>query len=352
MKIRCEDIPGAEIVAGGKTFLHFAGTSYLGMQTHAEFLEMISRHTKGVGAHWGASRVGNIQLEVYGRVEDTLAAWMGSPACLTLSSGFLAARLLADYFISLGHPCLFSPNCHEALLSGGHQRQKDWDSLAYQLQESAQKRPGVKPVVFTDTMGGPTGAGPVWERLGELPHEIILVADDSHGLGIAGENGSGSWKTLSAMGFSELLLCGSLGKAMGITGGVVAGSQQRLDSLQHTPFFAGASPAPPAGLAALGEALDAGLYWQAFQRLLASVRFVVEKVGALDFLSFYPDYPVITFRNPALAGYLRQHHILITDFEYAAEGESASPSRIVITSAHQHRHLTKLSELLLAFEES
>ncbi len=352
MKIHCKGIPGAEIPAEGKSFLHFAGTSYLGMQTHAEFLEMIARHTRRIGSHWGASRVGNIQLEVYGRVEEALASWMGSPACLTLSSGFLAARLLADYFGSLGHPCFFSPNCHEALLTGRHQRQKDWDSLNRCLQEAIKEHHGGTPVVFTDTRGGSTGAGPIWERLEALPRECILVADDSHGLGIVGEDGSGSWKNLSGMGFYELLLCGSLGKAMGITGGVVAGSRQRLEGLQHTPFFAGASPAPPAGLSALGEALDAGLYRQAFQRLINSVRYVEGQVGALELLSCYPDYPVITFHNPALAGYLKAHNILITDFDYAAEGESASPSRIVITSAHQKGHLTKLADLLLAFKES
>ena len=352
MKIHCEGIPGAELVIEGKSFLHFAGTAYLGMQTHPDFLEMIARHTRRIGSHWGASRVGNIQLEVYQRVEGTLASWIGSQACLTLSSGFLAARLLADYFVSLGHPCFFSPNCHEALLTVGHKRQNNWDSLVLRLQECIKEHPGVKPVVFTDTMGGTTGAGPIWEYLEGLPRECILVADDSHGLGVVGEDGSGSWKSLSGMGFRELLLCGSLGKAMGITGGVVAGSLKQLEGLRYTPFFAGASPAPPAGLYALGEALNSGLYKKAFQHLIKSVRYLEGRIGKLGFLKWYPSYPVITFHYPALARYLKEHSILITDFEYAAEGDATSPSRIVISSAHRQEHLTKLADLLLAFKES
>ncbi|MEJ2163248.1 MAG: aminotransferase class I/II-fold pyridoxal phosphate-dependent enzyme [Robiginitalea sp.] len=345
-------IPGPELQVEGQTYLYFGGTSYLGMQTDPEFLRLLARYTRQIGSHLGASRTGNIQLGTYEHAEKSLAKWIASPSCLTLSSGFLAARLLADYFRALEHPCFFSPNCHEALLPVGTQRSPDWETLYHAVEDCPEKLSGTLPVVFTDTMGSSTHAGPVWEQLQGLPRACILVADDSHGLGIVGADGSGSWKTIAAMGFNELVLCGSLGKALGITSGVVSGLETRIAALRKTGFFAGASPAPPAGLAAMAEALEEGWYLKKFRRLIESVTFLRQQTGHLKFLNFSSDYPVITFRNRPLSKYLLENKVLITDFQYAAEGGATSPSRIVISSAHQDTHLRSLVNLLLSFEES
>ncbi|MEJ2585018.1 MAG: aminotransferase class I/II-fold pyridoxal phosphate-dependent enzyme [Robiginitalea sp.] len=351
MNFSSEAIPGTEIQKDGKSYLYFGGTSYLGMQRDPEFLKLMSEGMRRLGTHWGASRVGNVTLPVYQRAEAALASWMGSPACLTLSSGFLAARLVAEYFFRR-HTCFFSPNCHEALLPPGSTRQPDWESLARTL-ETYLVQPGAgPPVVFTDSMGGPGRPGPVWDLLEELPKKCILVADDSHGIGISGPDGSGSWKALDAMGFKELVVCGSLGKAMGVTAGFAAGTAQRLAQLEKTPFFAGASPAPPTGLSTLTKALESGMYQKKWQRLNARVKFLQDRIGSLDLLMFQKAYPVLGFRNRRLAQFLLERNILITDFEYPAEGDALSYSRIVITAAHQETQLQYLAAVLKEFRNS
>ena len=352
MRLPCHAIPGPEIAIEGRTYLYFGGTSYLGMQTDPEFLEAAALHTREMGTHWGASRSGNVYLSIYPEAESRLASWMGSPSCLTMSSGFLAARLLSEYFRGPRYACFYSPNCHEALLAAGGERARDWDGLYKSLEAFLTGNSRAVPVVFSDTMGGPERGGPVWDQLGRLPGECILVADDSHGIGITGADGSGSWKLLSEMGFRELVLCGSLGKAMGVTSGVISGTSKTLESLQATPFFSGASPAPPAGLSALAEGLEKGWYRQKQTRLKELLRYFYGAVGHLELLQFSPDYPVITFRNRALAKYLREQHVVITDFQYKAEAGPSSPSRIVITSSHQVTHLRRLAGLLCSFEES
>ena len=351
MKFRSEAIPGTEVMREGIPYLYFGGTSYLGMQTDPDFLERAARFTQTLGTHWGASRAGNLQLDIYRNAEASLASWLGSPACLTLSSGFLAARFLADFFVRLGHPCFFSPNCHEALLPPGAARQPGWEALGMAVARSGDQSGEKPPVVFTDSMGGDR-PGPVWELLEQLPRECILVADDSHGLGITGPGGSGSWKPLSSMGFRELLLCGSLGKAMGVTAGLVAGSADRLGELEKTAFFAGASPAPPAGLATLLNSLESGCYLEKLERLQARVCYLQDRVRHLPFLAFQEGYPVLGFRNRMLARYLLDSRVLITDFDYAAEGDSTSQSRIVVTAAHQEPQLLRLAELLAEFRDS
>jgi 7-keto-8-aminopelargonate synthetase-like enzyme len=352
MTLQTEGIPGPEVRAGGETYLYFGGTAYLGMQTDPRFLDLLAAHTMRLGAHWGASRMGNLTLGVYAAAEARLARWMQSPACLTLSSGFLAARLVAEYFHAQDHPCFFSPNCHAALLLPGHSRQATWDHLKEALSRYLAAGPEIPPVIFTDTMGDESSPGPVWELLGTLPREIILVADDSHGLGTCGPGGTGSYKPLEALGFRELLLCGSLGKAMGITAGVIAGPQPRIEALKQTPLFAGASPAPPAGLATLAESLERGWYHEKFLRVSGLAAALQGQLPPSLPVQWQPGYPVFSFRFPALARHLRDNHILITDFQYAAEGATSSPSRIVITAAHQEAHLQRLNTILSTFREA
>lgn len=349
MKIKTEVIPGARLQVGEHSYLYFGGTSYLGIQTHPQFRELLAENTLKIGSHWGASRAGNLVLSVYEATEKELAAWLGSEACLTLSSGFMAARLLVEYFKLQGHPCFFSPNCHEALLPADGQRAPDWEELRKTLTDIPIKKGGVAPVVFTDTVGTGNRPGPVWDILKSLPKACILVADDSHGLGICGEDGSGSWKNLSNAGFGDLLLCSSLGKAMGITAGMVSGPTRILNRLKETAFFEGASPAPPAGLASLADGLNKGLYLQQYRRLLENVDYFNQKVGPLKIFQSHPGYPVFYFTDPDLALYLLEHRVLITDFKYAAEAGDSSPKRIVISAVHEKIHLDQLIALLEAY---
>jgi 7-keto-8-aminopelargonate synthetase-like enzyme len=228
-------------------------------------------------------------------------------------------------------------------------RTADWNVLGNLLRETVSKKGERTPVVFTDTVGSDTRPGPVWDALATLQRECILVADDSHGIGICGPDGSGSWKALSEFGFRGLLLCASLGKALGVTAGMVAGPSGILERLRDTPFFAGASPAPPAGLGAMAEALDRGRYREKFNQLVRIVDYFQQKTKGLSILSRFPRYPVFYVAEPKLASYLRANRIFITDFEYAAEAGSTSPRRIVLTAAHQARHIDPLAGALTAF---
>lgn len=349
MKVQADNIPGPRIRIGDTSYLYFGGTAYLGAQTDYEFRKMLANFTLELGSHWGASRAGNLVLSVYEKTESALASWLGSEACLTLSSGFMAARLLVEYFAATGRPCFFSPNCHEALLPPGRKRIPDWKTLQRELEECLTEDGKMKPVVFTDTIGGNLHPGPIWETLKSLPQACTVVADDSHGLGICGSDGSGSWKALSELGFRELLLCSSLGKAMGITAGMIAGPAKILEALKLTPFFVGASPAPPSGLAALAKSLNNGFYLQQHLRLLENVEYFNQKVGNMKILKSYPGYPVFYFANKELAAHLFRSRIFITDFEYAAEAGTDSPKRIVLSAAHEKIHLDRLAEILNAF---
>ncbi len=348
MNIRLDHIPGPEFEAEGVSYLYFGGTAYLGMQQLPEFKALLAEAILRAGTHWGASRGGNVVVDVYAKAERQLAGWAGSEAALTLSSGFLAGRLLTDFYGGAGFRCFYSPSCHAALLPPGAERATDWNTLRNDLQGFLRTRPVRQAVVFTDTLDFQNQPGPVYELLKTLPAaDCILVADDSHGLGLLGPHGNGSFPALQGLGFREMLVCGSLGKALGITAGVVLGSREVLRALEQTPLFSGASPAPPASVMALTEALDSGLYARRREQLLRNMAHFAARVGPVPGLQAIPGHPVWTFRDPALAEGLLNHHILITHFDYPAEGGASSPSRIVLTASHTTAQLDRLASRIL-----
>ncbi|MDG1573389.1 aminotransferase class I/II-fold pyridoxal phosphate-dependent enzyme [Robiginitalea sp. M366] len=350
MILELPHIPGPEFRHQGTDYLYFGGTAYLGIQQSQDFRTLLAAAVQAHGSHWGASRLGNIRLQVYREAETRLAALAAAPAACTVSSGYLAARLVSEYFLGLGHPCFYAPGCHAALIPPGKQREADWENLAVRFGAAQeQERP---PVLFADALEVTDRPRHLKEILeGFAARRGILVADDSHGLGLIGSNGFGTYTALEGMGFRETLVCASMGKAMGITAGLVLGPAHRLQTLQDSEIFSGASPAPPASLAAFLEAEAAGLYTRQ-QKALQDLLSLVEPKTLPPGMGYKAGYPVLAFQNPALAAYLFAQNVLITHFEYPADGTPASPSRIVLTAAHQPVHLERLSGLLRKFNKT
>ncbi|MBC2839347.1 aminotransferase class I/II-fold pyridoxal phosphate-dependent enzyme [Robiginitalea sp. SC105] len=343
-------IPGAEFRSDGAQWLYFGGTSYLGVQSHEGFQELMTRFTREMGTHWGASREGQLVPAIYGETEAALAAWTGSEACITVSSGFLAGRLLADAFSGNGYHCLFSPNCHAALLPARSGRASSWEALELDLLKIRQQG-GKQAVLFTDTIDFSDGPRFVVEKLRTLDlTDVILIADDSHGTGVLGDGGRGSFPELRGLAVRDLMVCASMGKALGVTAGLILGTSTRIQSLRQEPAFAGASPAPPAALATFCAALDSGLYLEQFERLWANVRLFSGWLRDLPGVTGGAHFPVFLFRKAALAAFLESNNVLATHFSYAAE-QPESPGRIVLTASHSEAHIRSLAKILGAFQD-
>ncbi|WP_088342016.1 aminotransferase class I/II-fold pyridoxal phosphate-dependent enzyme [Robiginitalea sediminis] len=352
MNVQVKGIPGPEITANGRKYLYFGGTSYLGLQHAPRFRELYASNTMAYGTHWGASRSGNVTLALYGEAETALAAKAGAGGALTLSSGFLAGRLLTDRFSAPAYRCFFAPTSHAALLPPGAGRAADWPSLVQAVTRHLESGAPQTPVIFTDSLDFSEGPRMVVSELASLPSgQCILVVDDSHGLGLIGENGWGTYPAFAEVGFREVILCGSMGKALGITAGLILGPASRISDIKQEPLFSGASPPPPAALATYLQAEAEGLLTGQRGRLDGHCTTLASREGLPPSLKWMPGYPVFTFRNPGLVDFLEKAGILVTHFDYTADGPAASPSRIVLSAAHTTEHMERLAEVLTEFQK-
>lgn len=349
MGFEVHSFPGSEIELKGKKFLYFGGTAYLGLQTDAAFKALFVKAIQQYGTNYGASRKSNIQLPIFDRVEQYLTSIVGSEACLTLSSGFLAGQFLAQNLSKDKESYFYAPNTHSALYHTAYKRKSyiTFSALNIALRHFLEKTPAKTPIVFLDTIDFSGANYPNFEGLKMLPlAAIILVVDDSHGIGILGENGGGVYQTLKKLPSKELLVSASLGKGFGVQAGAVFGTKKRLQNLSDTAFFGGASPAMPASLATLMEAES--IYYYRRQKLQENIRFFLNNLKSINKFKFMKGHPAFSFSDERLTRYLENHQIIVTSFRYPNE-DAALMSRIIISAGHSRTDLATLCKVLNSF---
>lgn len=346
-----DSFPGREIIIKNERYLYFGGTSYLGLQSDEDFQNLYIDNIKKYGTNYGASRKSNIRISIFDDAEKYLAKLVGSEAAITMSSGYLAGQFVAQSLLKNNHKLFYAPNTHSALyLSDKTKPYVTFSALNIALRDHIDKNEKTTPVVFLDAIDFSGANYPNFDGLQKLPlQDIILIVDDSHGIGIVGQSGGGVFKNVASLTPKELIVCCSLGKGFGVQGGAIFGSQKRIKELINTDFFGGSSPASPANLASI-------LYGE---NILISKRVLLD-INIQHFLKnlnknisfkYMVGHPAFSFSNEKLTTYLQEHKIMVTSFKYPNE-DSNLMSRIVISAAHTKDDILKLTSVLNSFQNS
>ncbi len=311
-----DDFSANSISIDGNNYLFFSGTSYLGMNHNERFRELIIAGLGKYGNSYGSSRNSNFRLAVYQQAEQQLAHFTGAEAALTLSSGFMAGQLVINVFRN-SHHFIFAPDTHPAVcrqpedfFSGSF---TNWTKQVAELVADSNAKDiaivcnAVDPLYCTDMQ---------FDWVASLPahKNILLIIDDSHGLGVTGEDGAGIYRTISGQSTVQLVVVSSLAKAMGIPGGVVLSDANTLAYLKKTPTYSAASPATPAYLYAYTRANE--LFIDARRQLADNIQYFRDRVFATDRFTSLPNYPVFYTPDNHLPGRLADRKILISSFAY------------------------------------
>ena len=336
---------GTSFSQNGKEYLYFGGTSYLGLQTNPEFLTGLKRNIERFGSNFGASRVANLRISVYDEVEKDLAVRTNAEAAVTFSSGYLSGIVLSAFFEKEGYQKVYAPGTHGALHLPGSINLTNHQQIAKEVDQILKN--GLQPVIFMDTMDFSGRNYPEFDFLKKLSlKDCILVADDSHGFGIVGENGFGVFNKLQDFQPKELLVCGSLGKALATPAGVVLGSKSRIEKIRNTSIFGGASPASPAALSNFIE--TESLQVKQLQKLRSNIAFFKKEVTSnFKYIDLY-QHPVFTYNDEELTRFLNERNIMPTSFRYPDE-QSPIISKIVISAAHSEEQISALIQCVNQF---
>ena len=257
---------GRTAAVDGKKVLNFASNDYLGLAGNRDIARALADGALEWGAGSGASHLVSGHLAPHETLEQAIAAFTGFPRALTFSTGYLANLAIVPTLAARG-AMIFSDKLNHASLidamqlakAGGAnvQRYPHCDMAALEELLAASQTPNriiVSDAVFS--MDGDLAPLPALFALAER-HEAWLVIDDAHGFGVLGPQGRGSLAHFNLPYHPRLLLMGTLGKAAGVGGAFVAGSQTAIEYLlQKGRTYIFTTAAPPAVACALAKSLE------------------------------------------------------------------------------------------------
>lgn len=343
-----ETCPGRTVLVDGQEFLFFSGTSYLGMSSNQEFHKKIFKGFEKYGSNYPMSRISNIRLKIYDEFESWLSAFLNTEDTITLSSGFLAGRLLIEYFQTNGN-LLFAPNTHPAIKEINRTTDtSDFKVWVEKSVETINKSKNTEWVIFTDSMSPLYTEVYSFDWLSDINSckNVTVIIDDSHGLGIIGSKNRGITDLLNNYNNVEYIVMASLGKAFGVPGGVISGTKDTISQLRNTPFFSACSPIIPAYIYAFMTTAE--LRDIEIKKLISNLNFMKSKFEKYDSFVFDEYFPVFRTHYHSLFDYCFKRGIFISSFSYPTS-EDEKFTRIVLNSRHTMDDLTLLSATIDEF---
>ncbi len=336
--------PNRTVVAGGRAYLFFSGTAYLGLPANAAFQALVADGQRRFGTAFGSSRNGNFQLDIYQQAEHQLAQWTGAAAALTLSSGMLAGQAVVRQLWAEDFDFLYAPGAHPALW---HLPTVSLPSSSFDDWVSGLKNgrfSGNKTAILTNSLDALRGQRYNFDWVNDLPADqnITLVVDDSHGIGTTGAGGAGIFGQLPQRPNVRVIVTASLHKAMGIPGGLILSDAPTSANIRQSAYFSGCSPVAPAYLWAYTQA--AGLYAEAMEKLNANAASFYHKTKNLGIFENSGDFPVFYTLQDGLYQYLLAKNALIYSFSYP-EATSKRNTRVVLSAWHTPEDVEKLADL-------
>ena len=250
-------------MADGTEVMMFGSNSYLGLSDDPRLKEAAIEAIRKYGTSCSGSRFLNGTLDLHEELEAKLAKFVGKEEAVTYSTGFqvnlgvvstLGFRGGYTFLDSLDHACIIDGS-RLGIAEVRKFAHNDMDALEKKLKLVPAEAPKLIVVDGVYSMEGDIAPVPKLVELCEK-YNANLMIDDAHGLGVLGENGSG---TASHFGLSEQtdLIMGTFSKSFGSLGGFIAGDKEVLNYIKHTSrSLIFSASMTPAAAAAASKALD------------------------------------------------------------------------------------------------
>lgn len=247
----------------GRSMLTFSNNDYLGLAADPAMAQAAAEAALKWGVGAGGSHVVTGHMQPHDMLEAALADFVGTDRALYFSTGYMANTGIVPALVGRGD-AVFSDRLNHAslidavLLSRAENvryRHNDMDHLAALLKESQAKR----KLILTDavfSMDGDVAPLPELFALAEA-HDAWLVVDDAHGFGVLGADGRGTLSHFGIPAASRVIYMGTLGKAAGVSGAFIAGSDTVVEwLLQRARTYTFTTASSPVIAATLVKSLE------------------------------------------------------------------------------------------------
>jgi len=359
---------------GEKPFLRMNSNSYLGLSFAARVMAAEEEAVRRYGAGPGAVRFISGTWVPHVKLEKRLADFHRRDAAMLFSSAYAAVVGTLSPLISDETVVISDELNHNSIINGislarpGEKRiyhHLDFGELTRQLGAFTHKCR--RAVVVTDGVFSMRGDHARLDELMRIAAQfhplyaegVIVVADDSHGVGAFGETGRG---TEEVTGAKVDVLIGTLGKAFGVNGGYVTAAPKIIDYLRETsPFYIYSNPITPGEAEAARVAIDR-VDSEEGRALLAHLRAMTEHfrigLGKLGLETVAGEHPVVpllvrdTERTRRLVRHLRDNGILATGLAYPVVPRGEEEIRFQISADHTAADINEALAAIATFTQT
>jgi len=348
---------GAWLVVDGRQVLNFCSNNYLGLASHPHLVEAAKQAIDRYGIGPAAVRTIAGTMGLHLELERRLAAFKGVEAAITFQSGF-AANLGTIPALVGKEDVIFSDELNHASIIDGSRlsgasiiRYAHRNSSDLNQQIEASKAAGYRRgLVVTDGVFSMDGDVAPLDAILDVARrqECVLMVDDAHGEGVLGRGGRGIVDHFGLHGQVDVEV-GTLSKAFGVVGGVVAGSQTIIDWLRQRgrPFlFSSAMTVPDVAACLAGLDLLEGST-ELVDRLWANTETFKREMQGLGFdtgMSTTPITPVMLGEAPLAQDFSRRLFdagVFAMAIGFPTVPRGKARLRVMISAAHSPEDLDR-----------
>jgi glycine C-acetyltransferase len=345
---------GAWLVVDGQRVLNFCSNNYLGLADHPRIVQAARQAVEDYGVGPAAVRTIAGTMDLHLKLEERLAAFKGVDSAITFQSGFNANLACIPALVGRGD-AIFSDELNHASIIDGSRLSRaeivrythcDAADLKKVLQE---KRAEFKrALVVTDGVFSMDGDVAPLDEIYQVSqgYDAVLMVDDAHGEGVLGKGGRGIVDHYDLHGKVDVEI-GTLSKAFGVVGGVVAGNPLVVEWLSQRgrPFLFSSAMTVPDVAACLAAVDILEESTELVDKLWENTRYFKDEMRRLGFdtgMSTTPITPVMLGEAPVAQEFSRE---LFTAGVFAmAIGFPTVPRgkariRVMISAAHEREDL-------------
>jgi glycine C-acetyltransferase len=347
---------GAWLVVDGKRVLNFCSNNYLGVANHPALVNAAKKALDEMGAGPAAVRsiAGTTTLHV--ELERRLAAFKGVEAAITFQSGFQANTATIPALVGK-EDIIFSDRLNHASIIDGC-RLSGAKIVAYDhcdvaaLEKAIQENQGQyrRALIVTDgvfSMDGDVAPLPDIYEVARK-YDLILMVDDAHGEGVLGRGGRGIVDHFGLHGKVDVEV-GTLSKAFGVVGGVVAGKAVIVEWLRQRgrPFLFSSAVTPPDAAACIAAIDLLETSTELVDRLWENARYFKDEMKKLGFdtgVSTTPITPIMLGEAPLAQAFSRElfeEGVFAMAIGYPTVPQGKARIRVMISAAHSHDDLDR-----------
>jgi glycine C-acetyltransferase len=346
----------------GKEVINLSSNNYLGLTTHPKLRRAAIDAIRKFGVGSGAVRTITGTMKIHMELEEQIARFKKSEACVVFQSGFAANAGTVSAILGKDDLIISDELNHASIIDGcrlskatikifKHKDIADCERVLKETENWNGKKLLITDGVFS--MDGDIADLPALCDLAEK-FNCIMMVDDAHASGVLGNRGRGTVDHHNCHGRVDIQV-GTLSKAVGALGGYVCGSRDLIEFLYHRarPFLFSTShpPSVAATCQAAFEFLDSEAGEKLIKKLWSNTKFFKRKLKKLGFntgKSETPITPVMVGDAAKASEFSRElfnEGVLAMAIGYPTVPEGKARLRTIVTATHKRADLERAAEI-------